>query len=79
MNEAGVLVKQDGQWFPMTVRQTLIKGRYAGLAQWAGVDIGDVCPTIIDKDTYEAAHKRLQSLCPGRQQESAIAYRLQDA
>lgn len=57
-----------GKWYAGTVRYILRNGLYAGLAQWDGVETqqGDH-PAIIDRATYEAAHKRLQSLKPGKQ------------
>ena len=93
LNEAGAPTKRGGQWFAMTVRQTLTNGVYAGVAQWAGVEVDQVTtkdddgkeivttpyPAIIGKATYEAAHKRLQALRPGKQLESEIERRLQHA
>ena len=74
-NDAGAPTKRGGQWFGMTVRQTLMNGLYAGVAQWDGVEVDGVYPAIIDKATYDAAHKRLQALRPGVQLESEIARR----
>lgn len=79
LNEAGAPTKRGGQWFPMTVRQTLTNGVYAGVAQWDGVEVEGAQPAIISKDTYEAAHRRLQALRPGKQLESEIERRLQHA
>ena len=75
LNEAGHTTKKGKAFFPMTVRQTLTNGIYAGVAQWDGVEVDGVYPAIIDKATYEAAHKRLQALRPGIQSESEIARR----
>jgi len=77
LNDAGHTTKKDKAFFPMTVRQTLTNGIYAGVAQWDGVEVDGVYPAIIDKATYEAAHKRLQALRPGVQLESEIARRQQ--
>jgi len=76
LNDAGHTTKKGKAFFPMTVRQTLTNGIYAGVAQWDGVEVDGVYPAIIDKATYEAAHKRLQALRPGIQSESEIARRL---
>lgn len=75
LNDAGHTTKKGKAFFPMTVRQTLTNGIYAGVAQWDGVEVDGVYPAIIDKATYEAAHKRLQALRPGIQSESEIARR----
>ena len=75
LNDAGHTTKKGKAFFPMTVRQTLTNGIYAGVAQWDGVEVDGVYPAIIDKTTYEAAHKRLQALRPGIQLESEIARR----
>jgi len=95
MNEGGVPTarsgkkdgnkKRDGVWYASTVRTILGNGFYAGLSQWAGVEVevkeeekeASKAPTIIDKATYEAAHRRLLALRPGKQLESEIARRLQ--
>jgi site-specific DNA recombinase len=76
LNEAGAPTKRGGQWFPMTVRQTLTNGIYAGVAQWSGTEVDGAYPAIISKEIYEAAHKRLQALRPGKQLESEIERRL---
>ena len=75
LNDAGHTTKKGKAFFPMTVRQTLTNGIYAGVAQWDGVEVDGVYPAIIDKATYEAAHNRLQALRPGVQLESEIARR----
>ena len=79
LNAAGAPTKRGGQWFPMTVRQTLTNGVYAGIAQWDGVEVEGAQPAIISKEVYEQAHKRLQALRPGKQLESEIERRLQHA
>jgi site-specific DNA recombinase len=79
LNEAGIPTKRGGQWFAMTVKQTLTNGLYAGVAQWDGEEVEGTRPAIISRDTYEAAHKRLQALRPGKQLESEIERRLQAA
>lgn len=93
LNDNGAPTKRGGQWFAMTVRQTITNGIYAGVAQWAGVEVAEVTskdaegqevkttpyPAIIGKEVYEAAHRRLQALRPGKQLETEIARRLQAA
>jgi site-specific DNA recombinase len=79
LNESGAPTKRGGQWFGMTVRQTLTNGIYAGVAQWDGVEVEGAYPAIIDRATYEAAHRRLEALRPGKQLESNITRRLQSA
>jgi len=79
LNDAGHTTKKGKAFFPMTVRQTLTNGLYAGVAQWAGIEQPAAHPAIIDKATYEAAHKRLLALRPGIQLEGEIARRLQAA
>jgi site-specific DNA recombinase len=75
LNEAGTQTAAGGKWYPATVGYILRNGQYAGFAQWDGVEVDGVYPAIIDKATYEAAHKRLQALRPGIQSESEIARR----
>lgn len=75
LNDAGASTKHGGQWFGMTVRQTLMKGLYAGLAQWNGIEQDGIYPAIISQETYEQAHRRLQALRPGVQVEGKIARR----
>lgn len=77
LNEAGAQTAAGGKWYPATVGYILRNGQYAGVAQWDGVEVDGVYPAIIDKATYEAAHKRLQALRPGVQLESEINRRLQ--
>ena len=91
LNEAHTPTKHGGQWFAMTVRQVLMNGLYAGVSQWAGVEVSEVeklddkgkkiattpYPPIISQATYEDAQRRLQSLRPGRQLESEIERRLE--
>lgn len=77
LNEADMPTKRGGQWFAMTVRQILTNGLYAGLSQWAGVEVEGIYPAIIDPATYEQAHRRLQSLRPGKQRQSEIECRLE--
>jgi len=79
LNESGAPTKRGGHWFAMTVRQTLTNGIYAGVAQWDGVEVEGAYPAIITQATYEAAHRRLQALRPGKQLESNITRRLQSA
>jgi site-specific DNA recombinase len=76
LNAAGAPTKTGGTWYAMTVRQTITNGIYAGIAQWNGVEVPDAYPAIITNDVYEAAHKRLQALRPGKQLESEIERRL---
>ena len=75
LNEAGTQTAAGGKWYPATVGYILRNGQYAGLSQWDGVEVDGVYPAIIDKATYEAAHKRLQALRPGIQLESEIERR----
>jgi len=77
LNESGARTAAGGKWYPATVGYILRNGQYAGLAQWDGVEVDGSYPAIIDKATYEQAHKRLQALRPGIQLESEIARRLQ--
>ena len=77
LNDAGHKTKTGKAFFPMTVRQTLTNGIYAGVAQWDGEEVDGVYPAIISKATYDAAHKRLQALRPGIQLETEIARRLE--
>lgn len=80
MNDAQTPTAMGGQWYASTVRTILGNGAYAGLGQWDGVEAAQSAyPPIITKDTYEAAHKRLQALRPGKQLESEIERRLQAA
>ena len=79
LNEAGTPTKRGGQWFAMTVRQTLTNGAYAGISQWDGQEVDGTRPAIIVKETYEAAHARLNALRPGKQLEAEIERRLQAA
>jgi site-specific DNA recombinase len=67
LNEAGATTKKGGKWYAMTVSQTLINGTYAGISQWDGLEAeAGNYPTIISKDDYEAAHKRLQAMRKGQ-------------
>jgi hypothetical protein len=50
LNAAGAPAKKGGQWFAMTVRQTLTNGAYAGIAQWDGVEVDGATPAIISLD-----------------------------
>lgn len=69
--------KQTSRWYASTVRTILGNGIYAGVGQWAGVEVAGSHPAIIDPATYEQAHRRLQSLRPGKQLESEIERRLE--
>lgn len=77
LNSTQVPTKKGGSWYPVTVSKILANGRYAGLAQWDGIEEPGNHPAIISKATYEATHKRLQALRPGMQLEGEIARRLQ--
>lgn len=77
LNQVGLATKKGKAFFPMTVRQILANGIYAGVRQWAGVEVGGTHPAIIDTATYEQAHKRLTALKPGVQREATISRRLE--
>jgi len=77
LNESGAATKKGGSWYPVTVSKIIANGRYAGLAQWDGIEQQGEHPAIISKATYEQAHARLQALRPGVQLESEITRRLQ--
>jgi len=80
MNAAQTKTAMGGKWYASTVRTILGNGAYAGLSQWDGVEATQgAYPSIISKEVYEAAHKRLQALRPGKQLESEIERRLQHA
>lgn len=79
LNENGAPTQKGGQWYAMTVQQILRNGLYAGAAQWDGLEVENSHPAIISKEVYEAAHKRLQALRPGKQLETEIERRLQHA
>lgn len=65
LNEAGAPTAKGGAWYAGTVRYVLQNGFYAGLTQWDGVEERGDHPTIIDLETYEAAHSRLQNIKRG--------------
>lgn len=73
-----------GKWYASTVRYILTNGLYAGLAQWyadgdkedSKIVVEGAYPAIIDRALYDAAHKRLQALRPGRQSQTEIDRRL---
>lgn len=67
LNAAGATTKSGGAWYPMTVRQTLINGSYAGINQWDGHEKdAEHYPIIISKEDYEAAQARLESMTKGK-------------
>lgn len=65
LNESGAPTAKGGMWYAGTVRYVLQNGFYAGLTQWDGVEERGDHPAIIDRDTYEAAHSRLQNMRRG--------------
>lgn len=65
LNDTGAQTSNGGKWYTSTVRYLLQNGFYAGLAQWDGVEAEGTHPAIISRETYEAAHSRLQSIRPG--------------
>ncbi len=73
----GVPTVAGGKWYPATVGYMLRNGQYAGMAQWDGAEVDAAYPTIIDKATYEQAHRRLQGLRPGKQVEREIERRVE--
>jgi len=77
LRTSGAQTKRGGHWYPVTVRKILGNGRYAGLAQWDGIEQPAPHTAIISPDVYERAHRRLQGLRPGIQLESEIERRLQ--
>ena len=79
MNAAQAPTALGGQWYASTVSVILDNGAYAGQAQWNGTEVDNAFPAIISKEVYEAAHKRLEALRPGKQLESEIERRLQHA
>jgi len=78
LNDKGAPTQKGGQWYAMTVQQILRNGAYAGLAQWDGLENDGAYPAIISKETYEATHRRLQALRPGKQVAAEIERRLQE-
>jgi site-specific DNA recombinase len=84
LNFNGAPTATGGKWYASTIRYILTNGLYAGLAQWyadgdkedSKIVVPDTYPAIITREAYEAAHKRLQALRPGKQLESEIEKRL---
>ena len=67
LNAAAIPTAKGGAWYVSTVRYILRNGAYAGLSQWDGVESdGAIYPAIITPAQYEAAHRRLQALKPGK-------------
>lgn len=67
LNAEAIPTKRGGKWATETVRYILRNGGYAGLAQWDGVETSsEVYPAIIGAEDYEAAHRRLSALKPGK-------------
>jgi len=77
LNSVEAPTKKGGKWYPVTVSKIIANGRYAGLAQWDGIEQQGEHPAIISPEVYEQAHRRLQGLRPGIQLESEIERRLQ--
>lgn len=51
---------RGGKWHAGTVRYVLRNGAYAGLCQWAGVEVdGNTHPAIIAPELYHAAMQRM--------------------
>lgn len=65
LNDAGAPTAKGGAWYAGTVRYVLQNGFYAGLTQWDGSEEKGSHPAIIDPETYEAAHSRLQNMRRG--------------
>lgn len=65
LNDAGAPTAKGGAWYAGTVRYVLQNGFYAGLTQWDGREESGDHPAIIDRETYEAAHIRLQNMRRG--------------
>lgn len=76
LNERQVATVSGGRWYASTVRYILSNGIYAGIGQWNGHEAEDVYPSIVNKEVYEQASRRLQALRPGLQLESEIGRRL---
>lgn len=49
------------KWTPTSVRNMLLMGVYAGIAQYAGCEVADARPAVIGSELYEAAVGRLQN------------------
>ena len=68
LNDAGTPTARGGKWDTSTIRYILRNGAHAGLLQWNGVEHAksETYPAIIAPSEYEAAHRRLSALKPGR-------------
>jgi len=75
LNDAGTPTARGGKWDTSTVRYILRNGAYAGLLQWNGVEHAksETYPAIIAPTEYEAAHRRLSALKPGRVAKKRVA------
>lgn len=65
LNAAGAVTAKGGAWYASTIRTILLNGFYAGIAQWDGVEIEGNHPTIISRDVYDQAQRRLDAIKPG--------------
>lgn len=54
MNERGITTAQGRQWFPITVRNMLMRKRYIGVREHNGVDYPAIWPAIFTVDEWES-------------------------
>lgn len=52
LNEQGIKTAQGSEFFPITVRNMLIRKRYAGIRSYEGIDYQGQWPPIFDEDTW---------------------------
>jgi site-specific DNA recombinase len=53
LNREGHKTAQGKEWFPITVRNTLRRKRYAGIREHLGVEYPATWPAVFDADTWE--------------------------
>lgn len=61
LNEAGYKTSKGGSFIPNSVRKILSNPKYIGRYECMGVVIDNAVPSIIDRETFEAAQQRIQS------------------
>ena len=66
LNQKNIGTVRGGSWRSNTIRYILTNGFYAGLSQWGETEVEGNQPAIITRKVYEQAHKRLQTIKPGR-------------
>lgn len=65
LNRDKLPTRRGGAWHPSTVRYILTNGFYAGLMQWDGEEVIGDHPAIVERSTYEQAHKIMKAARPG--------------